>query len=517
MKLIPDLTPIDQKAIHELGIPSLLLMEEAGRRVALRVTRLLEQRKLSLPVVTVVCGKGNNGGDGFVCARRLAMLGNCQVVVVHAVPESEMSGDTLTNFKLLKHHPISVISGMMVERVTDTLVTSDIVVDAIFGSGLSRPIEGHFRDLVNAVSDCGAFVVAVDLPSGVHSSTGKVLGCAVKADFTVTFAAPKPGLYLFPGKGYTGEVEFVDIGIPRRLMEEDASQIHLITPQMVRNKLPRREGLSHKFSYGTVLVIAGSRDMPGAAVMTAKAALASGAGIVILAAPESAFARMDLPPELICKSLPETSDGIISPEALQALAPLWNRVSTVAFGPGMTHQPPAVSFTEQLLQFLQSQFQGPVVIDADGLNCLSTIKPHPILSPRFILTPHLGECTRLTGLDKETVQNDLLNACQTTVQQYQATVVLKSASTVISDISGRQWINPTGNPGMATAGSGDILTGLVAGFLAQGLSADKATRIATYLHGLSGDKAAEALSPFCLTATHLIDYLPHAIQGVQNS
>ncbi len=514
MKLIPNLNPIDYKAVHDLGVPSLLLMEEAGRRVAIRVNRLVEQKGLRMPLVTVVCGKGNNGGDGFVCARRLAMLGTCQVVVVNAVPAAEMTGDTLTNFNLLRHHPVSIISGLMYDQLQDALGSSQIVVDALFGSGLSRPVEGPFRDLVNAINDCGAFIVALDLPSGVHSATGEVMGAGVHADYTVTFAAPKPGLYLFPGKGCAGDVEVVDIGIPPSLIEEDPSKIFLITPKMVQTRMPRRKGLSHKYSYGTVLVIAGSRDMPGAAAMTAEATLKAGAGLVILACPGSSFSRMQLSSEIICLSLPETEEGVIAPEAFDTLKKVWNRVTTIAFGPGMTSQPSAVRFVERLVERLRYDYHGNVVIDADGLNCLSALSPIPQLSHRFILTPHLGECSRLLNMETVAIQNNLLAACQRTADKFKATVILKSASTVISGSNERLWINPTGNPGMATAGSGDVLTGFVAGFVAQGLTPDRASRVATYLHGLAGDKAAEALTQYCLTATDLIHYLPQAIQQV---
>jgi len=514
VKLIPNLDPIDKRAIYELGIPGMLLMEEAGRNVAARVLHLAEERRMGRPQVTVVCGKGNNGGDGFVCARKLAMTGAIQVTVIHAGLAEDMEGDALANFVLLKRYPVSLIHGVMDDQVAEALATSDIVVDALFGSGLSRHVEGHHRDLINAMNDCGAYTVAVDLPSGVHSATGEVLGIAVQADFTVTFAAPKPGLYLYPGKGYAGRVDVVDIGIPPMLIEADPSRIFLMTPKMIRNRMPQRTGLSHKYSYGAVLVIAGSQDMPGAAAMTAQAALKAGAGIVGLACPASAFDRMQLPPEIICHSLPETADGTITPEAFDALAGMWGRTTTVAFGPGLTNHPSAIQFTERLVNHMIHHFEGQVVIDADGLNCLSALPHLPKLSPRFVLTPHLGECARLIGVDTHAVQNDLLTACEKTAHKYNATTVLKSASTVIYGSNNRMWINPTGNPGMATAGSGDVLTGIVAGFLAQGLVPDRAARVAVYLHGLAGDKAAEALTEYCLTATDLIRYLPQAMQTI---
>jgi NAD(P)H-hydrate epimerase len=217
----------------------------------------------------------------------------------------------------------------------------------------------------------------------------------------------------------------------------------------------------------------------------------------------------------MCLSLPQTENGSISPEAFSTLSSSLSRIATIAVGPGLTHHPETIKFFEQLLNNLQNNFTGTVVIDADGLNCLSLLQPQPILSSRFVLTPHLGECARLTKMSSEAIQSDLLGACQKTAEQYQATVILKSASSVVYHHNDGFWINPTGNPGMSTAGSGDVLTGLLAGFLAQGLNPIHAAQLSVYLHGLSGDIAIQDLTPYCLTATDLIRYLPKAIQRIQ--
>ncbi len=516
MKLIPNLGAIDRQAIHELGIPGLLLMESAGSAVANRVKERLKTLKQKSARIVVVSGRGNNGGDGFVCARHLAMEPDCLVTVIHTAVDAEMTGDALENYRLLTHQPVKLISNMLHNEVDDVLATADIIIDALFGSGLSRPVQGAEAELICKINAAGAYVVAVDLPSGINSATGQKMGIAVRADETVTFAAAKPGLYLYPGKACAGEIHLADIGIPQALIEADPSRVFAMTMDQAAALLPQRIEPSHKYTYGAVLVIAGSRNMPGAAVMSAEAALRAGAGMVFLASPASALQGMALPPEIIHRPLPETPSGTLSRESLAGLSDLWPKITTVAVGPGLTQEPPVVDFVQSLLELLQQQFQGIAVLDADALNCLSRIEPVPTLSERFILTPHLGEAARLMpGFLKERMADDLLSAAQELTRRYQAATVLKSATTITAQPGGACWLNTTGNAGMATAGSGDILTGILAGFAAQGLSTGEAARLSAYLHGLAGDNAAKALTQYCMTATDLLRYLPEAIRQLQ--
>jgi NAD(P)H-hydrate epimerase len=310
----------------------------------------------------------------------------------------------------------------------------------------------------------------------------------------------------------------VDIGMPPELIARDASQTFLMTMAGVSALLPVRSISSHKGTYGQVLVIAGSRTMPGAAVMTAYAALRAGAGRVTLAAPCDAFSGMTLPPEIIRLPLPQTMEGTVSRDALAPLESCLTAQTTVAFGPGLTPMSDTVALLMQLLPLFQQHKTPAVVLDADGLNAFSLLSANPMLSSRFILTPHLGECARLTGMTIPAIESDLVSACHHTAQRFQAVVALKSASTVIVDpVTQGAWINPTGNSGMATAGSGDILTGLIAGFAAQGRASLEATQLAVYLHGLAGDLAAHKLTPYCMTATDILDYLPQAILTLQEA
>lgn len=515
MKLIPNLAPVDRRAIDELGIAGLQLMEEAGKAVANRVVELAAMLKLKPARVTLVCGRGNNGGDGFVIARLLATVPNFVVTVVHTASAEQLRGDALTNFNRLERDKITLVSAENEQAVMDAISSATVLVDALYGSGISRPLEGPDKALVEAINRAVGYTVAVDIPSGIRCETGEVMGVAVEADETVTFAVAKPGLFLYPGKAHAGFVTISDIGIPQRLIDEEPSRIELLTPERIKPLLPKRVSWSHKYTYGAVLVIAGSRKMPGAAVMTAEAALRAGAGVVTLAAPAGCFQQMPLPPEIIRLPLPETEDGFLCEEAVPQVTESLNRMTTIALGPGIGATSSVLDMMRNLLPVLTQHFEGTVVMDADGLNVLAQLEPTPVLSPRFVLTPHLGECARLTALSAEDIHRDLMAACRKTAEQYQATVILKSASTVISEPSGSVWINPTGDPGMATAGSGDILTGLVAGFAAQGLPPAEAACVATYLHGLSGSEGASELSSYCLTATDLLRYLPRAIRFVQ--
>lgn len=514
MKLIPNLTRIDRTAIESMGIPGLLLMEEAGRQVAEVVARRHRERGGHASVV-IVCGKGNNGGDGFVCARRLTMLGVGPVTVIHTASAQELRGDALTNFNLLQYVPVAVVPASPLPAALDRIARADIVVDALFGSGLSKPIEGLEAELIETLNR-NPSVIAVDLPSGIDSSTGQPLGTAVLASETVTFATSKPGLHVYPGKGHAGFLHCVDIGLPASLIEADESPFQLLTNDWVRAHLPRRSPEGHKYTFGHVLVVAGSRRMPGAAVLTAEAVLRSGAGMVTLAAPEAVFSTIEVPAEVVRLPLPPSvADGLVGVESLDALKAVLPGVDTVALGPGLTQEASVSDFLEAFLPALQT-FSGSVVVDADGLNLLARLKerqPALMLSERFILTPHGGEASRLLGASAKS-SGGPLEVVRRLQMTYGAQVVLKSGAPVIATTEGRVWISPVGNDGMATAGSGDVLTGVIAGLSAQGVPSALAILCGTYLHGLAGDKAEDALSAYSMTARDITRHLGSAFQHI---
>lgn len=529
MKLISNLHEIDQKAIREAGIPAADLMESAGVQVAQAVQSHCQPAQTGV----IVCGPGNNGGDGFVCTRKLYGAGYQALTVIYT--GQDYRNEALANLeKLLISLRIPLVNAnQQPELAIRHIEEADFIVDALFGSGLARPIAGREASLVEAMnvrhqSAKPSWVLAVDLPSGLDSATGQVLGCAVKADATVTLGAGKPGLYLQPGKAHAGNISVVDIGLPKRLIEEDESPYRLITLADAQAWLPPRLADSHKYSYGHVLVIAGSRAMPGAAVLCSEAAMRSGAGLVTLAAPSQVFQQLPLMPEIMRLALPDAAQlGVASVNALKE-ALTKGKYSTVIMGPGLGRDSETVSAIMSLLTHLKS-LNIPVVLDADGLNALSA---NPImLSEQFILTPHVGECARLLGVENAVVSVDLLSAAAQLRDKYGAQAVLKSASTVIASLNPLEQgsapteqttkltlITPTGNPGMATAGSGDVLSGIIGAMAGQVHAAQRpfwqAAPLGVYLHGLAGDAAAESLTVHCLHATKIIDYLPQAFRQV---
>ena len=533
MKLISNLHDIDQKAIAQAGIPAGALMESAGNAVAQAVQAHSHAKQLGV----IVCGPGNNGGDGFVCARKLYEAGYQSVSVIYTA--ETYRHEALANLeKLMLSLPIPLVNA---EKQADLALShigeADFIVDALFGSGLARPISGLEARLVSAINARrhahSAWVLAVDLPSGIDGATGQVLGCAVQADATVTLAAVKPGLYLQPGKLHAGAVSLADIGIPNALIAEDESPFRLIAAADAQAWLPPRRADSHKYNHGNVLVIAGSHAMPGAAILCSEAAMSAGAGLVTLAAPAGVFQQVSLMPEVMRLHLPdaaqlgEASVAVIQ-EAISA-----KKDTTVVIGPGLGQSESTRQAVLSLLAHLKT-LTIPVIVDADGLNALSH---HPlVLNERFILTPHVGECARLLGVEGATVSANLLQAAAQVRDKYGAQVVLKSASTVIATIgsgasSGLTWISPTGNPGMATAGSGDVLSGIISAMAAQRFAqsqfqgegqssssddAWQAAPLGVYLHGLAGDAAAEALTPYGMRASSITQHLPQAFRQVLN-
>lgn len=518
MKLISNLAEIDQKTIQQTGISAHALMENAGMQVVQAVIQHCKPTKRGI----VLCGPGNNGGDGFVCARHLYQAGYHALTVIYT--GKHYKNEALEHFEqILIGLPIQVINANeQTELTLQQIPQADFIVDALFGSGLSRPVSGIEARLVEAVNQAERqqplWVMAVDLPSGIDSATGQILGCAIQAQHTVTFAAAKPGLYLYPGKAHAGKVSVVDIGIPTRLIEEDESPIRLITQELAQQWLPKRQPESHKYSYGHVLVIAGSHAMPGAAVLCSQAAMSAGAGLVTLASPSRVFEQLPLMPEIIRLPLPDAEVlGTRSVDAIQT-ALQEKRYNTVIIGPGLGQAGETANAILSLLQALIDSTQM-VIVDADGLNALSQ---NPIkLNERFILTPHIGECARLLKTEGSSILANVLQAAQQTGETYQAQVVLKSASTVIATFGDQSqtkhlWISPTGNPGMATAGSGDVLSGILGAMAAQCQaqqhSTEAAAPLGVYLHGLAGDAAAANLTEYAMTASDITRHLPQAFK-----
>lgn len=477
-----EMREVDRRTV-ELGIPELVLMENAGHRVV----ELLAEKfaPLARQRVVIFVGKGNNGGDGLVVARQLlARFRPAALDVVLA--ESVANSVPLRMFE--------ACGGKAGFDITPEMRRATLIVDALLGTGIVGAPRGRYAELIEEINTGfpDAAVVAVDLPSGLNSDTGWSPGPVARADYTVTFTAPKIAHALPPGCDQIGEMRVGHIGSPSYLM--DPIRLHLAEPADFESLLAPRERNSNKGDYGHVLVLGGAEGKTGAAEMAGWAALRAGAGLVTVACSDL---RLRFP-ELMTATLPR------DPVALESVL---HRKTVAAVGPGLGTEPPLVDLVRRLV----SSARIPVVVDADGLNALVGFEWRAEDALR-ILTPHPGEMARLCGTSVEEIQRDRLGAARHLAELHQAVVVLKGHRTVIAFPDGRAWINPTGTPALATAGTGDILTGLIAGFLAQfPAQAEQAVPAAVYLHGLAGQLGARQLTEKCLTATDILTYLPHAI------
>ncbi len=499
---------VDRRTI-ELGIPGIVLMENAGHRVVEIMAR--EFAPLAGHRITILCGKGNNGGDGMVVARQLCtrMHPKALHVALAGAPE-ELKGDALANYRMLQ------ACGLPVEReITSEMRFATIVVDALLGTGLKGPAAGLALEWIREINTGFpvAKIVAVDIPSGLESDAAASAGETVRADYTVTFTAPKIAQVLAPNCLRVGKLIVGQIGSPPRLYEDDDSiLLSTIERGSVAQLLRPRDPLAHKGDFGHVLVIGGSRGKTGAAAMAGLSALRAGAGLVTVAAPASAVPVIaSHAPEIMTEPLPETDDGFLSVRSFDygRMEKIAQGKTVIAVGPGLgTH-----TETVQTVRRVVAEFPHAMVIDADGLNALAGTD-FAANGRLRILTPHPGEMSRLAGGTAAEVQADRVGAARGFAQARSLTVVLKGHRTLVAFPDGRVRINMTGTPAMASGGTGDILTGMVAGFLAQFPDEpDLAAVAAVYLHGLAGDIGAAELGDKCLIATDLLRFLPAAMHA----
>jgi hydroxyethylthiazole kinase-like uncharacterized protein yjeF len=510
-------------------VPALLLMENAGICTAGAAINLLGG-DASGKTVGIVCGKGNNGGDGFVAARHLANSGAFVILILAGNPD-ELTGDALTNYGIIDKRPAlrklgggvnfeRSLSGVFLHVVPKDdpaalttaqvyLIQADLVIDAVFGTGLDSEIRGFYRDVIELCNQPGKPVLSVDVPSGVHSDTGEILGAAVRADTTVTFGAPKVGMMVYPGAEYCGEITTADICLPQPLLQDPQLAHSCLTREEVAALLPERHVDAHKGTFGKVLTVGGSVGMTGAGAMASESALRVGAGLSYYALPAGLNLAMEARlTEVITRPLLETSEGSLAKEAFERIAALAEACDAVAIGPGVSTNPETVDLVTQAI----AEIDKPMVVDADGLLAFH-VKPSPSEGRRQvpIITPHPGEMARLLGIDVDEVQKSRLAVAKEAAQRFRAIVVLKGAGTIVADPAGQVYVNTTGNPGMATAGSGDVLTGAIAGLLAQGVKPLHAAAIGAFLHGLAGDLAAEELGRAGMIAGDIMNALPKAI------
>ncbi len=500
---------LDRRTIHEAGVPGKTLMERAGSGVVSAMEETFGALKGK--TVTIFCGKGNNGGDGFVVARLLRQK-HSAVQVCLLAHTRDLKGDAKLMYqRFVKGAGRSkVLSTPSPDHVHQLVRDSHVLVDALLGTGTSSPIAGPYHEAIQVMNASEVPTVAVDLPSGIDADTGETLGTAVQADLTVTFGNPKLGLFLGAGIDHAGRLHCVDIGIPSQYVEDLHLPIEMLTPAAIRPWLPKRPASSHKGTFGHAGIIAGSSGKSGAAALAAKAALRAGAGLVTVATPAGVQASVaaDIP-EVMTLPLPETAEHTLSREALSPLQTFLQSRSAIGMGPGLsTH-----AETADVIRTLIARCDRPLVIDADALNALaghtSLLRSRP-LSP--ILTPHPGEMARLLGEPTaEAVNHNRMGIAQDFARTHSSIVVLKGARTILAHPDGATSISPTGNPGMATAGTGDVLTGILAGLLAQGVSPWEAAQSGIFLHGLAGDLAARTYGYPSLMAGDLLAYLPQAM------
>ena len=499
------MSAIDRMAI-EMGVPGTELMERAGAGVV----RTVQERWSGVEGlrVAVVCGKGNNGGDGFVVGRRLAEAGASASVYL-AAPRSRITGDAAHHLDRLEAEvgPAAPVP----EDLTGALAEADLVVDALVGTGLKGPPREAEARVIEGINECGRPVVSVDLPSGLGADTGAVAGACVRAAVTVTFGLAKVGHMFHPGRSQCGALELVDIGYPEGALSRCPATTHLLTRDGVAGLLPRRSPVAHKGSCGAVAVVAGSEGMTGAACLTADAALRAGAGRVRLGAPASLHDILEIKlTEAMTRPLPEVRRArCLSLRALGDVLRLLAKAQALAIGPGLGRHRETGELVRRLLS---RPGLPPTVVDADALHALAEAGPPP--APGLVLTPHAGEFQRLSGCDLDRIAEDPLCLAAGYAADRSVVLVLKGAPTVIAAPDGRTFVNPTGNPGMATAGSGDVLTGLAAGLLAQGVPALAGAASAVYVHGLAGDLARDDLGPWGMGAGDIRDRVPRALQEV---
>ena len=500
---------IDRHAIDGFGIPGITLMENAG----VGVVRELQNRipGLSGKKVFIFCGKGNNGGDGFVIARHLFNLGS-EVRVLLAGKYSELKGDAETNANSARNIGVQLdeINPDDLNCHDHKLRHCDIIIDALFGTGLNKPASGFMENVIDKINQYKKFVVSVDINSGVDSDSGQLMGPHVRSDLTLALACWKKSHLIHPSASVMKEVSFIDIGIPVKAVEEQNIQIHQSEEEDIKCFFPERNPNTHKGSYGHVLVLAGSKGKEGAAGLTSLAVLRAGAGLCTLALPDSSHGAK-LPMEVMTVPLPETREGTLSLQAKAAILELMKDKSVVAIGPGISTNPETVALMGDILP----QVLCPLVLDADALNAISLNKEWlNTLKPETVLTPHPKEMSRLTGIPTEEIQKNRIGTASKFASDHNLNLVLKGSPSLIGLADGSVVINPTGNAGMATGGSGDVLTGIIAGLISQGLSPSKASIAGTYMHGLAGDHFAEVESQTTLIAGDLLRSLPDTLKRI---
>jgi len=508
-----EIQEMDSLAINRIGIPGAVLMENAARGASRIFLEHFKPAQGSQAVI--LCGKGNNGGDGYAMARHLAHSG-LKVLVISLAKPAQDSGDAGKNLEIIKNMGIEAINAPTsheLENCYGHIDRCDYIIDGILGTGLSSNVEGIYRQAIQKINSSQKQVMSIDIPSGLNADNGQVMGVAVTADLTVTFGFPKLGQVIFPGAGLVGRLAVVDIGIPD-VVADMVKSAHCITEQGDFDCLfKERKRDSHKGDRGHLLVLAGSTGKTGAATMTALGALRSGAGLVTVGIPASLNDILEVKlTEAMTVPLPETAAGTLSIKARDEIFRLAEGKSAIAIGPGLStnHE------TTALVREIVTACDLPMVIDADGLNALAE-EPGILkkLDGKKILTPHPGEMGRLTGIRTSGIQLDRIGSATRFIEEYKCCLVLKGARTLITESADRLYVNPTGNPSLSSGGAGDVLTGIISGLLTRGMPVIKAATAGVFLHGLAADLLSEEMGEAGVLASDLLDVMPGLMESLR--
>ncbi|MCD6366952.1 MAG: NAD(P)H-hydrate dehydratase [Bacteroidales bacterium] len=498
---VNEMREMDARAINKYGIPEEILMENAGQAAYFTV---LKEFGIKNKNFVTFCGAGHNAGDGLVVSRKIFSVGG-NVTIFILGDSTRYDGAAKQNFEIAKKLQIKIIYLQDISLAVEKVKQADAVVDAIFGTGLNREVTGIYKEIIDLINESHKTVFSVDIPSGINGDTGKVMGAAVKADFTITFGLPKIGSLLFPGYNYVGKLYVSHISFPPVMQESEQLKIATvdIKPLSLRNLD------SHKGSFGKVLFIAGSSNYSGAPYFSAMSFLKAGGGLSYLATPlEVASVVGNKGNEIVFIPQKSTSSGSISLENEKQLLEFSETVDMVVIGPGLSLN----DETQTLVRKLCAAIKKPLLIDGDGITAIS--KDLNCIKNRqasTILTPHLGEMARITNFNTEKISNDKINILQETATELNVTIVLKGAHSLIGYPDKRVFVNLSGNPGMATAGSGDVLTGTIAAMFGLGFSINNAVQMGVFMHGYAGDLATKDIGRDGLTAGDILNYLPTAL------
>ncbi|HEY5583002.1 MAG TPA: NAD(P)H-hydrate dehydratase [Ruminiclostridium sp.] len=501
---------IDKYSIEQIGIPGMVLMENAALKIVKHIELYFEQKPQAMKNVVLVAGKGNNAGDAFAVARHL-IIGGSTVKLYCLFDKECINGDARLNFDILQS--IGAVTEFLendseLDNLSADIKNAQIVVDGIFGTGFRGQVQGYIAKVIETINKNSKHTISIDTASGIEATTGKIVGTCVQAHKTVTFELPKIGQLNYPGAHYTGELVVESIGIPMQAIESIEINTNLTDIDFIKTVIPKRKAEFNKGDCGKVAIVTGSLGMAGSGCIAARASLKSGSGLVYVAGPSSLInIYQTVVPEAIAIKL-EDSNGVITQQSISTILEIFKKCNVAAIGPGLSTDDSIYN----IISSLAEKASIPVVLDADALNAVAkNTKIFQEFRKDVVITPHPGEMGRLTGLDVSYIQQNRIEVARKYASLWGVVVVLKGARTIIADKNGAVYINPTGNAGMATAGSGDALTGIITSLIGQGVGAFEAAVAGAYLHGLAGDIAAASKGEHGLTAMDIVENVPYAI------